>query len=323
MKKFLMIFFLLFGVVVISFSVWWNMESSVQGGVYLENHAGSVFLEVDTDTSMPVFELPVRWVKSHPWEDPPVIEDITMLNKDGTTITSLRGEYKIEVDSRYYQWHNRKVATDIELYINGGSIADKSGVATMPLSDTLQEIYIPEHLSITIKGEVFSFPMKDTYQIIPIKKEAINSMQGWGLEGSMHVLDETNKPKGFIVKLTGRSGAILKDILFWLPGMAEDYSQTEILYSLSGDMDQYLNNRNEFEGKPITYPLKMESNEILIYFPFTPDMKNVVNESVIHLFPHFKYSNSETGRDYYTGGSGMSGSRNKDRKVEDELIKPN
>lgn len=324
MKKFLMIFFLLFGVVVISFSVWWNLQSSVPGGVYLERQAGSVILEVDGNLSMTVFELPVYWVKSYPWEEPPVIEDITMLNQDGTVIASLRGEYIVEVDSRFNHWHTRSVATDIELYINGESIADKSrSVTTRPLSDTLQETYIPEQITITVKGEVLRFSMKDTYHIIPLKKETIKTIQGWNLEGSMYVFEETNKSIGFIVELTGRSGAILKDILFWLPGMTEDYNQTEILYSLHGDMDQYLNNRNDFEGKPITFPLKIDSNKMLIYFPFTPDIEKLVNGSVIHLHPYFKFSKNETGQGYYTGGSGMTGSFNKDSKVEDQLIKPN
>jgi len=323
MKKFFILIFLLFGVVVVSFSIWWNTQSSVPGGVYLEKHAGSVILEVDGDLPIPVFELPVRWVKSHPWEDPPVIEDITMLNQDGTVITSLKGEYKVWVDSRFNEWHTRSVATHIELYINGGSVADKSGVATMPLFDTLKESYLPEELSITINGEVLRFSMKDTYHIIPIKKEDIKSIQGWGLEGSMYVFDETYKSKGFIVELTGRSGAILKDILFWLPGMTENYNQTEILYSLEEDLDQYLNNSNGFEGKPITFPLKIDSNAMLIYFPFTPDMEKLLNGSVIHLHPYFKFSKSETGQGYYTGGSGMTGSFNKDSEVEDELIMPN
>lgn len=324
MKKFFMILLLLFGLVVISFTVWWNVQSSVPGGVYLENHAGSVFLEVDADSTMTVFELPVRWVKSYPWEEPPIIEDITMLNKDGTTISSLRGKYKVEVDSRFNQWHTRSVATKIELYINGESMGDKSSMRTKPISDTLQETYIPEQLSIMVKGEVLRFSMKDTYRILLIKKEAMQSTNGWNSEGLKIVIDnDTVKAKGFIIKLAGSSGAILKEILFWLPGMAEDYKHTEILYSLAGDIDQSLNNSNEFEGKPITYPLKVDSKEMLIYFPFTPDMDKVVNESMVHLTPYFKFSNKEAGQDYFIGGSGMSGSFNKDREVEDELIKPN
>ena len=210
---------------------------------------------------------------------------------------------------------------DIEFYINGESFTESNGISTKQLSDTLSDFYLPEKLIMKSKGETYHFPMKDTYKIIPIPKKSNNYSHGWNLEGMIPFIDEdTNRLKGFVVELEGPKDSILEDILFWLPGMPDEYIKSETVYSLSDDMDQYLNNHN-FEGKPLTLPLKIKSDVILIYFPITADIEEKVNDSIIHLKPYFKFANKQ-GMEYLTGGSGSIGLFDKNKELEHLLIEP-
>ena len=107
MKKLWITLSLLIGILLI-FSIWWIMKPSASAGVYPEKHAGSVVLEIEDDESMLLFQLPVRWIKSHPWEDPPIFEDINLLNKDGTTIASIKGQYQLKVDPSNNHWNSHE-----------------------------------------------------------------------------------------------------------------------------------------------------------------------------------------------------------------------
>ena len=319
MKKLWVTLSLLIGLVLI-FSIWWILKPSASAGVYPEKHAGSVVLEIKDDESMLLFQLPVRWIKSHPWEDSPIFEDIKLLNKDGTTIASINGQYQLKVDPNQ-DHRNNHMRAEIEFYINGESFTESNGISTKQLSDTLLDFYLPEQLIMTSKGETYHFSMKDTYKIIPIQKKSTNYSHGWNIEGMMPFIDEdTNGVKGFVVELEGPRDSILEDILFWLPGMPDDYLKSKTVFSMSDDMDQYLNNHT-FEGKPLTLPLKIESDVILIYFPITADIEEKVNDSYIHLKPYFKFENKQ-GMDYVTGGSGSTGQFDKNRKFEHLLIEP-
>jgi hypothetical protein len=218
MKKWLITIFLLLGIVTVPL-IWWNMQSSVSSGVYPEKHAGSVVIKVEDDSPMTGFKLPMQWIKSYPWEDPPNLENITLLNEDGEVIAAIEGKYRLEVDSNQNKWNKRVVGAEIELYLNGERLVEEDGIITKPISNTLENTFLPDQLSLTYKGRKVIFPMDHTYKIFPITKLNYDSVSKWEMEGLMPFPDaDTSINKGFIVKLKGLQNSTLIDILFWLPG---------------------------------------------------------------------------------------------------------
>lgn len=213
MKKLLITLSILLSIVLI-FSMWWIMKPSTSAGVYPEKHAGTVVLEIEDDESMLLFHLPVRWIKSHPWENPPIFEDIELLNKDETIIASINGQYQLKVDPNQDYWNNH-MSAEIEFYINGESFKESNGISTKELSDSLLDFYLPEQLIMTSKGETYHFSMKDTYKVIPIPKKSTNYSHGWKIEGMMPFIDEdTSRITGFVVELEGQEIQYLKTYYF-------------------------------------------------------------------------------------------------------------
>lgn len=181
------------------------------------------------------FEIPVRWIKSHPWEKVPSLKNITLTDENGKAISTIQGEFRLLVENRENQWHKRNVSATLEMSINGEHIVTEIGYVTKPLSDTLQDEYFIEQLDMTYKGHNLLYLMKNTYKLIPTFNLSNLSVEKWRVDDSIPVRDADSNTQGYIYELTGQENMVLEEILFWLPGVTDEHFKNKILYSFSGN----------------------------------------------------------------------------------------
>ncbi|MFD1737147.1 hypothetical protein ACFSCX_11355 [Bacillus salitolerans] len=141
MKKWTISIFSFIGMVVISIT-WWLLQSPVPSGIYLEKHAGSEVFEIVENETMMEFSLPFQWVKSHPWENPPVLQDVVLRDQHGEGIASIQGVYPLSIDERHNDWKARLVPGKIEFHINGKRTPiDRGSKITSNLTDCIMNMY--------------------------------------------------------------------------------------------------------------------------------------------------------------------------------------
>ncbi|MGM7683698.1 hypothetical protein ACSVDA_16295 [Cytobacillus sp. Hm23] len=323
-KKWLLSTFVLLMLVIIVIPLlWWNMRSSLPSGLYVEKQVGSVGVEMGEHEWGLEFALPVQWKKASPWEDIPILDEITLLNSYGDIIASVRGKFPLKVEvNKDNLLTERLISGEIELSINGERILDDRGFTLRtPLSSTIQASYFPHELRLSFNGEQMIFPMKGSYKIFPIIETMTDYRpSAWHVEGMMVHQDEgSNITKGYIVKLQGPKGSTLKDILFWLPGMTNEYYSNHVLYSLDENWDRY--DFDQFEGEPLSLALTIKSNNLLVYFPITDEIRTNINKTIVHVRPYFTFLD-EDNIEYYTGGSGSVGPFEDGISKEELLIAP-
>ena len=56
-----------------------------------------ILIEKEENSKMAQFHLPVRWIKSHPWEEPPILEKISLFDEEGNVIATIEGEYQLNL----------------------------------------------------------------------------------------------------------------------------------------------------------------------------------------------------------------------------------
>ncbi|GAA0337736.1 hypothetical protein GCM10008967_29990 [Bacillus carboniphilus] len=300
--------------------IWWYFQAPIASGLYPEKGAGSIVLEESILENTADLVLPAVWIRSSPWEDPPNIEHVELVGQNGGTIGTIDGEYTLRVDPET-PWHQRVVTTQIEMTVNGEIIARKGGKSITPLSNTLESEYLIEELNLSFEGESLSFPMTNTYKIHTIIENRGYSSGFWRQEGMMYLYDqEIEERMGIIINLRGPSTAKLEEIIFWLPGMPDDYYMQYPRYSYEDTLDDYLNN-DTFEGKPLTVPFTFTKPNALIYLPFTEEMKEKMKGAKVYLLPYFTFSTSDN-QVYHTGGGGSVGRWGQDIDWKEKLIMP-
>lgn len=307
------------GIFPLAFMIWWYSEAPVRGGIYPEKHKGLEVVVIDEEEFMVPITLPVRWIKTHPWEKPPVINEISFIDDSDKIFAALGGEYELRIPhSSEVKWYNRNVGGEVELYLNGASFAEVGSISTTTIKESLEKEFALNQISMTVKNKKVKFPVDNHYKYRLITKNEQDTSQG--LEGYMYFFVGGNYdlPEGFLVRLAGMSGQTLEKILFWLPGMTNDYYEGEVLYHYDHDFDQYNNATDQFDGEQLSLPLEIKNSSLLIYFPFTPEIMEVSGDSLVRLMPYFHLKNSNGDR-YYVGGSGSIGSL--DRRLPwNELI---
>ncbi|MBU9720153.1 MULTISPECIES: hypothetical protein [Bacillaceae] len=317
MKKWLILFSIILAIIIPL--LWWHQLVPVPSGVYPEKHTGVVVLDMEDDVDVITYELPVRWIKTHPWESRPTLKNIQLIDSDNDIISKTKGEMSIHVNDHDNKWHERNIPAVIEIPINGERLVRETTHVTTSI-DSMKEHYFLKQLNMTYKGEEVSFPMENTYKLVPISNLSANTTSNtWNIEGAIQVLDDLHT-EGFIYHLSGPVNAVLEDILFWLPGMNDDYHENEILYSFEGS-ERYWDQPSEFKGDPIELPLTLETGELLLYFPFTEEIVEEIKDSLYRSMPFLKMNDG--GLKYYTGISGMdSGLFDRGEKWENHLIMP-
>lgn len=305
MKKWVIIALLI--MVVMVPIIWWSIQASVPSGIYPVKHGGSLVLEYEDNSSMVEFRLPVKWVKTYPWDDLPVLEEINLLDNEGDTIASIVGDYTLWIIPEQNKWNKRLVDGEIEFFINGEQVKEDGGMTATPKSNSIKGTYIPSQLKFAFENETYTFSLENSYKLYLIPLLNNDSTTSWRVERLMPLHEHgTFTTKGYLVDLIGSKGATLEDILFWLPGMTVDYYNGKALYSYDVDINQFLNENDTFQGEQLNLPLKLESNHLLLYFPITKEIRSQVKNSFVHFIPYFKFS-GEDGNVYYNGGMGSIG----------------
>ncbi|ADU28895.1 hypothetical protein [Evansella cellulosilytica] len=315
MKKWMLLITLL--LLAIFLIWWWMSKAPVSSGIYPERQAGLIVIEIDEEERMVDFHLPVRWIKTQPWEQPPMIDDAILYNEKGEVIAHIEGEFILEIDERRNAWNRRNVPAIIPFSINGEKVIHETGEILYPLNDALYENYYVDRLELTFNDERLTFHMESTYKLHPLMEENDDIPNG-EVESTMPLRDQDTETNiGFLVQL---SGATIEDIMYWLPGMDENYIKNDMLVSEDAVMDDYLQGSASFEGENFSLPLELESNRALLFFPYTDKMVKEVEQSIIHTIPYFKIS--DTDGTYIIGGAGTIYPFDREKEWEELLILP-
>ncbi|WP_078553454.1 hypothetical protein [Bacillus alkalicellulosilyticus] len=324
MKKWFVAFILFFFLLLVS-SLLWYTQASTSSGIYPEKHTGLVGLPFDGTSSLE-YELPVRWIKSHPWEKEPIIEDLLLYDQTGIQIAKITGQYQI--DSHDHNWYERNVGGYIQLYLQGEMTADSSRHSVIWNYESLPTSFQPSKLTMTYGGKQATFSLKDQLRIVPIPTDDFLPYENdiLGVQGIMffNELDNTQQqPNGLLVTLSHHENVILEDLLFWLPGMTDDYFEKEASYIFDITADEFSNSTELFSGEPLLFPLELSGHTTtVLYFPFTEAIKEQNSDSNTRFIPYITYSTSK-GERYLTGGGGMVGPLNREKQWKDLFILPN
>lgn len=305
--------------IIVPLYVWYYFQSPVQSGIYPEKHAGSLVLDYDGEEKMLEFEFPVRWIKKHPWEREPIINEVKLIDEDGSLIGSISGEYRLEQEEE--SWYKRNVRGKINFYLNGKRFTEEYGINSYAIEEEIKREYTPKELILTTHREQQRFLFEDRIKILLLE----TAYEGWSVQGGMFHFKQDLKielePEGYIVRLAGPRGEHLEEINYWLPGMEADYHTKEVLYSFDNTIDDYLDDNDTFIGEPMSFPLHLTNNELFIYFPLTEAILNETSQSLVHFVPYFTFSTKE-GESYHSGGTGSTGTLDWDSKWEAHIIRP-
>ncbi len=288
--------------------IWWGDQSDLPNGIHFEKQSGSIVMQVDDSFTAP-FQIPVVWVKSHPWEKPPVINNLLLLNQSGEKIAAINGEYHLENSlSQRSNWYEREVRGEVEFILNGDKTMDDFGYTTKPISNTLKESYVPTELQLTYEGNPYVYTFDKLLKLLTFHENNYELNSSWEIDSFYfhHQGEPEPKIKGLFLEANVIPDTKLEEILLWLPGMPEDYFEEYAQYTFDTDSIQASNTTSSFGGKPLTLPLEISSSNILLYFPFTDEMVETIGGSTLNLFPHFKVED-KNGNIFYRDGGGMVG----------------
>ncbi|WP_047983103.1 hypothetical protein [Ornithinibacillus californiensis] len=306
MKKNLLIILLL--LVIIAPFIWWGNQSDLPNGIHIEKQSGLLVLQVDDSLTAP-FQIPVVWVKSHPWEKPPVIKDLLLLNQSGEEIAVINGEYLLENSfSQQINWYEREVKGEVEFILNGDKTMESFGHRITPLSDTLKESYVPEELRLTYDENTLTYTFDNLLKLTTFHENSYQLDRSWEVRSFYfcHQGDIEPKIKGLFLEANVIPNTKLEEILFWLPGMPEGYFEEHAQYTFDAKTIESVDSTSSFDGEPLTLPLEVISSDILIYLPFTDEMIETIGSSTVTLFPYFKVEDNN-GEVSYRSSGGMVG----------------
>lgn len=315
MKKWAVITFISFSC--IGF-IWWYNVSPLNGGIYPEKQVGLELVKVEKDNLLVSINVPVRWIKTFPWEKPPTINELSLVDENGDIFSAIGGEYQLQIPDNY-KWYEKNVYAQVPLYLNGASFAEEGSIATTAIGERLNEEYVIDQILISVKNKPTTFSVNNNY-----KYQVHNNYeqeQDWRMEGLMYFYGDFETPKGFIVRLEGKAGHTMEEVGFWLPGMPDNYYGEEVLYSYIDDLDYYNNTATEFVGETLHLPHTVENDSIALYFPFTSEMVEASKNSLVRIMP-FYYLKNETGKQYLIDGSGTIGPIDRNLSVNELIYKP-
>ncbi|MCT8139446.1 hypothetical protein H1D32_18090 [Anaerobacillus sp. CMMVII] len=323
MKKWVV--FIISSITVLILLLWWHNEAPVSGGIYPEKHTGLEMVVVDDGDIMVPITLPVRWIKSYPWEKVPTIYEVQLIDEGNDIFASLTGEYKLQIPyPEESKWYDRNILGEIELHLNGAMVAEEWGITTNAIESTLEREFLLNRITLNSKNKRLDFLIENNYRYELITQDTEVESQ-WQMEGLQYLFveDDYYVATGFIVRLSGSKGHQLEKIGFWLPGMSNEYYDGSVLYSYNPNTDQYNNSTSEFKGEVLKLPHKIDANSLLIYFPFTKEIMTASGDSLVRLKPYFQFTDVH-GASYYAGGvQGSGGPLNRSVPWNEHMYLPN
>jgi hypothetical protein len=308
MKKRLLLIFIL--IIIVLPIIWWSTQSSLPSGVHLEKEAGLIVAKIEENEQTAPFHIPVTWVNAYPWEKPPVLKDMVLLDETGEKIASIQGE--LTLDDPFFQprnWYDREVHGELIFELNADKIMDSSGFTIKPFSTNLREMYIPSEIQLTYQGEQLSYSFDNKLKLFTFKQNYDVINQAWQTNSHKYATESKGNNleiTGLFFNVSGQLNSRIEEILFWLPGMPEDYYENYVQYTFDKGAIQEAHTTGELVGETLSLPLEMSSSNVLFFFPFTDEMKDSNGDSTIYLIPYLK-TVDESGKVYYHGGSGSVG----------------
>ncbi|PYZ97507.1 hypothetical protein CR205_02615 [Alteribacter lacisalsi] len=289
--------------------IWWQMQSPLASGVYPVDGGGSQVLFAYEEDHSAAFSLPVTWVKSHPFEQVPVLNSALLFDENENLIASIEGETEIEVDDEG-SWYERHARGFVPFRLNEQiNAVEDGGRVSMPLNDDLSVKYETGELRWSLKETHSRFDLRDTYKMFIVFDEEGAEAGDWEMSGHIPFGGSADGPSdGYVFSLKGESGHVLEEVMMWLPGMEEDYMEKRVLAEW-GDLSRYYgygDGRPSFEGEQLNLPLELTGKELLLYFPVTEAIRDAIGDGRYHLMPVYKVLDEE-GRTYYTGFGGGGG----------------
>ncbi|MFD1737146.1 hypothetical protein ACFSCX_11350 [Bacillus salitolerans] len=143
--------------------------------------------------------------------------------------------------------------------------------------------------------------MDKSFKLLPLEKKDANLRQRWEVQSLWPLRDDQDETKGMIIQLVGPADSVLEEILYWLPGMSEDYFKNHVLYSFDANIDENMDETYKFEGETVTLQLTLTSEELTLFLPYTPSIMAEIEHSIVHLGPYFLISDKDH-QEYYSGG---------------------
>ncbi|TMW71402.1 hypothetical protein [Alteribacter natronophilus] len=292
--------------------IWWQLQSPLASGVYPVDGNGLNLVFVDAGEETAEFVLPVTWVKAHPFQAIPEVEDVELRDGTGQVIAIIEGEVEVEI---LYEgsWYERYGLANLSLSLNGHrEIIDGGSREMLIREDGLAEVYDLSEMTWVFKGEHQRFDLTDSYRVRMIENEDGNRSfpdDGWDFNGHVPIQEEGDAySTGYVFSMTGPSGHTLEEIIAWLPGMEDDYFEEELKVQLGAadsDLDEYMDG-GTFTGETVTFPLELSEEELLIYFPITGEIRDAIGEGRYTMAPVYRIRDDE-GDVYYTGFGGGGG----------------
>ena len=205
------------------------MQASVSGGLYPEKRAGLEVVEINEGDTMAEISFPVRWIKNTPFEKPPTINEIKFLDENNEVFALMEGPLQLRIPYKY-KWHERNTYGEIEVFLNGHRVVKGEHSSVIrPIENELPYEFKLSSVVMTVneKEYEFSFEERYRYQFVQKGKNRTDGLQA--LFNYFTDLHLNSLPKGLVVNLTGLKGQTLEDIMFWLPGMHDNYFGNEVL----------------------------------------------------------------------------------------------
>ena len=284
--------------------LWWEFQSPVSSGLYVERESAYHLMEKDSASHMD-FAIPVVWVRSSPLDDHTEVENVSLIDHQGNEVFIVEGSYYFRPDSGEDRWFNRVVRGEIELPLNIIRIVDDWGIMNEPLGD-LKETYRLDSLLLTHKEEELAFSLQDRYSLQVMEYQPSPGPEAGEMNGFSPIYDEDDVLIGFIYELERVRDHEITKVHYWLPGMDESYFER---LRIEGDQtrdDAYLNAFEGFEGDLLSMPHRIDHSRILVYFPITEEIEEKADKSILRIMPYFEMKKPD-GETYFIGGGGQWG----------------
>ena len=305
--------------IIIGGVLWWQFQSPVSSGLYLERESAFHFIERESDFHLD-FTVPVVWVRSSPFDNHTEVENVSLIDDEGNEVFKVEGSYYFRPGAEEDRRFNRVVRGRMELPLNVLRTVEEWGIMNEPLGE-LKEEYRFDALNLTYKGETLEFSLEERYEVKIIEPQPSPGSDAGEMLGFSPKYDEDDVLIGFIYELERVRDHELTKVHYWLPGMDEDYFD---LLRIEGNqrMDKYQNDFEGFEGDILNMPYRIDASRILVYFPITEEIKEKADKSILKIMPCFEMKKPD-GEAYFIGGGGQWGPFPRNTPWHEMLIEGN
>lgn len=258
LKKFSLV---VLGVIIayaLAITINWFSSPNLMSGVYLLKKGG---VDPFNNSSYSYIRIPIIWVKKNPFSPRPDIQRICIYDTKNKLIAAIEKGKDFDTFGFPIKWFD-KISKPTYIHIDISKWKDKKE----------GEVIAFKKVELTIDNQLLTYNLGNTYKMINMPYEKINQSESKISYEDVTLLDRSTNDKdvekAFIFEINSKKDEELKNIVFWFPGMTNEYFKNSISYGDKKGVD------GKVVYKRLSLPQKIKKGKSYFKINFTDALWN-------------------------------------------------